>query len=70
MIKWKRIEAGDYISEDKRWHIIKGWDRVYGDHWILYDTTGDFYKDRYNLTSLKQCKTMAENLEKIEKKEI
>lgn len=68
MIKWKRIEAGDYYSEDERWHIVRGWDRIYGDHWILCDTHGDYYRDSYDFDSLKQCKYVAENLEREEKK--
>lgn len=28
MIKWVRIEAGDYESSNERFHIINGWDRI------------------------------------------
>ena len=37
MIKWKRIEAGEYESEDERFHIEKAWNRIYGNHWELWD---------------------------------
>ena len=47
MIKWKRLDAGEYESADERFHIIKGYDRIYGDHWILYDRNEpDEYKGK------------------------
>ena len=61
MIKWKRIEAGEYKSEDGRFHIIKTWNRVYGDHWRLLDrNVDDYYKGLYCEKTLLECKLKAE----------
>lgn len=63
MIKWKRIEAGEYESEDSRFHILKTWDRIYGDHWQLYDKNAvDYYKGIYHESSLLNCKLKAETI--------
>lgn len=63
MIKWKRIEAGAYESEDKRFYITKTYDRVYGYHWVLYDKSiKDFYKQKYHENTLLECKVKAEVL--------
>ena len=65
MISWKRIEAGEYESEDGRFHILKTWDRVYGNHWQLRDRNEpDIYKGRYDESSLLDCKLKAETLGK------
>lgn len=37
MIVRKRLEAGYYKSEDERFEIMQTYDRIYGDHWVLYD---------------------------------
>ena len=37
MIKWIKIEAGHYESEDNRFYIMQTYDRIYGDHWVLHD---------------------------------
>ena len=61
MIKWKRIEAGEYKSEDGRFHIIKTWNRIYGDHWRLLDRNADdYYKGLYHENTLFECKLKAE----------
>ena len=63
MIKWTRIEAGEYESEDKRFRIMKDYDRIYGEHWTLYDQTiDDWYKMQYHEATLKECKLKAEVL--------
>lgn len=63
MIKWKRIEAGEYYSEDGRFHIIKTWDRIYGNHWQLHDKNNpDYYKGLYYERTLLDCKLKAEAL--------
>ena len=63
MIKWKRIEAGEYESENKRFYITKTYDRVYGDHWVLRDKSiKDCYKQQYHENTLLECKMQAENL--------
>lgn len=61
MINWKRIEAGEYESADKRFKIIKTYNRIYGDHWRLRDTTvEDYYKGIYIENTLLECKLKAE----------
>ena len=61
MIKWKRLDAGEYESADTRFYIIKGYDRIYGNHWILYDRNeSDEYKGRYDERTLLDCKLKAE----------
>ena len=63
MIKWKKIEAGDYESDDERFHVLKTWDRIYGDHWILRDRKiDDYYKGLYHENTLINCKLRAEQL--------
>lgn len=56
MIKWVRIEAGDYESSDERFHIINGWDRINYIHWVLYDRNTN---KEYVGNSLKHCKQIA-----------
>lgn len=69
MIKWKRIEAGEYVSEDERFHILKTWDRVYGDHWQLHDKNNpDYYKGLYHEQTLLDCKLKAEAILSAEAK--
>jgi len=61
MIKWKRIEAGEYISNDERFVIYKTWNRVYGDHWVLRDKNeSDYYHGIYLEQTLFECKLKAE----------
>jgi len=61
MIEWKRIEAGEYESKDGRFHILKTWDRIYGNHWQLLDrNANDYYKSLYHENSLLDCKLKAE----------
>ena len=63
MITWKRIEAGEYVSEDGRFYILKTWDRLYGNHWQLRDrSVEDRYKGLYHENSLIDCKLKAEAL--------
>lgn len=58
-MKWIRVEAGEYWSNDNRFNIIKTWDRIYNSHWRLYDRVSN--KD-YPCDSLKECKQKAENI--------
>ena len=68
MIKWTKIEAGEYESEDKRFHIEKTWNRIYGNHWELLDREEpDHYKGIYNEESLIAAKLKAEMLMDIKK---
>ena len=63
MIKWKRLEAGEYESEDKRFYILQTYDRIYGDHWVLYDNHElNRYKGKYDERTLRECKAKAEVL--------
>lgn len=61
MIEWTRIEPGEYESTDQRFHIIKTWDRIYGNHWQLRDRNeADYYKGIYSEMTLMDCKLKAE----------
>lgn len=63
MITWKRLGTGEYESEDKRFHILQTYDRIYGTHWVLYDNSiTDYYKRQYHKNSLRECKAQAEVL--------
>ena len=63
MIKWIKIEAGHYESENKQFYIMQTYDRIYGDHWVLHDNNeSDRYKGRYDEKTLKDCKAKAEVL--------
>jgi len=56
-MKWIKVEAGEYYSEDERFHIIHTWDRVNNLHWNLWDKV--INRD-YTCDSLKHCKYIAE----------
>lgn len=63
MIKWRRIEAGEYKSEDDRFLIIKTWNSIYGNHWELRDmSVPNRYKGTYIYSNLLDCKVRAEML--------
>ena len=63
MIKWVKIEAGEYQSEDERFTIYKIWDRLYGNHWELRDMNEpDRYKGTYYEKTLLDCKLLAERI--------
>lgn len=32
-MKWKKIEAGCYTSDDEKFDIYKTWSRSHGNHW-------------------------------------
>jgi len=56
-MEWIKIEAGEYYSEDERFHILHTWDRINNLHWSLWDRI----KNRnYVGESLKYCKQIAE----------
>ena len=60
-LRWKRIEAGEYESEDGRFTISSTWNRLYGDHWKLCDNReAEPYYGVAHKSSLKQCKHCAE----------
>ena len=61
MIQWKRLDAGEYESKDKRFHILKTYDRIYGNHWVLHDRNEtERCKGRYDERTLLDCKLKAE----------
>ena len=63
MLKWKRIEPGEYRSTDGRFYILKTWNRVYGNHWQLHDkANSDYYKGLYLENTLLECKLKAEEI--------
>lgn len=56
-LKWIREEAGSYHSEDGRFDITNVYDRILGNHWLLYDNkTGE----EYEKDTLKWCKWVVE----------
>jgi hypothetical protein len=65
-IHWRRIEAGEYESEDARFKILYGWDRLNGNHWTLYDNNypqddpDRYYRMQTACDSLTDCKVVAE----------
>lgn len=64
MIKWNKIEAGYYESDDGRFYIIKTYNRIYGNHWQLHDRDiPDYYKGLYLERTLLDCKLKAETLQ-------
>ena len=64
MIKWEKIEAGEYRSSDERFHIVKTWNRIYGNHWQLHDLNEpEYYKGLYHENTLLGCKLKAEALD-------
>lgn len=63
MIKWNRLDAGEYESDDKRFYILQTYDRIYGNHWVLHDNNEpNRYKGRYDERTLRDCKAKAEVL--------
>lgn len=63
MITWIRLEPGDYISMNNRFHIIKTYDIFYGNHWRLQGTyEKEYHKSLYYEYSLRDCKAKAETL--------
>ena len=69
MIKWKRLDAGEYESEDGRFYILQSWDRIYGNHWKLRDSNEpDYYKGLYDEATLRDCKAKAESILSFEKR--
>ena len=72
MIKWKREINGTYVSDCGRFQIWKSWDRIFGNHWKLYDNMEkNYYKAQYHERTLLDCKLNAEVLKEdaaVEKK--
>ena len=62
-LEWKRLDAGEYLSTDGRFYILKTWDRLYGNHWSLRDrNVEDYYKSKTVCDSLKHAKHVAETI--------
>ena len=64
MLKWTKLDAGEYQDTTERFHAMKAWDRIYGDHWVLYDSKNISYKGKYDERTLLDCKLKAEALAK------
>ena len=68
VLEWKRVEAGEYDSADRRFNVCKTWDRLYGNHWRLTDhNIKDYYKAQTACESLKHAKHVAETRVQQEK---
>lgn len=64
LLKWKKLDAGEYESLDGRFYILKCWDRMYGNHWELHDRNeSDWYKGTYYEKTLTDCKFRALSLD-------
>ena len=49
-IKWIKLNSGEYESKDGRFHILRTYDVVYGNHWFLSDSNKtDNYRGEYHL---------------------
>lgn len=58
--KWIKVDAGEYVSADERFEAYRDYDRIFGNHWVLHDTTvADYYQSRMHYNSLKECKGVA-----------
>ena len=67
MITWKKIEAGEYESTDRRFKIFKKYSVTFGNCWALDDGKAKHYCDaRYYEYSLKDAKARAEGIVKRE----
>ena len=67
-IKWKKLDAGEYESEDERFYILKTYDNLYGNHWKLWDRTKTNNSSfTYCEQTLTECKEQAEWLAKHKK---
>ena len=63
MPEWKKLDAGEYESTDGRFYILKTYDRIFGNHWCLFDhSIKDYYRSQYHEASLKDSKAKAEAL--------
>lgn len=64
-MKWIKVEAGEYRSDNERFSILKSWNRINGGSWELTDFKT---KRVLNYDTLKQCQSMAEDLLQLEEK--
>ena len=65
MIDWVKLDAGEYESADHRFYIIKTYDRIYGNHWLLQDRNEpNYYRGQYHEETLRECKAMAKTLKR------
>ena len=59
-INWIKLDAGEYRSEDGRFYILKAYDRIFGNHWLLQDNNEKDYRlGEYHEDTLKDCKAKA-----------
>lgn len=67
-MKWKKVEAGRYKSEDGRFSARSKWDRCYGNHWVLYDKNDPTYEKQgiFIGSTLAKCKDYAERVKRHE----
>lgn len=71
MLNWKRIEAGEYKESSGRFEIYSSYDRIYGDHWVLLDRNDpDYYKGKYDESTLREAKAKAEAILSSERKHL
>ena len=63
MIKWTKLDSGEYESKDERFHIERKYVRGEGNIWILTDTDiDDYFKSMFHEKTLLDCKMRAEDL--------
>lgn len=62
-IKWKKIQAGEYESEDGMFYILKKHNRLIGNYWELRDRTDlSYFQGFYYENTFRDCKSKAEAL--------
>jgi len=69
-MNWRKINIGHYITEDGRFEILRNYDRIFGNHWTLFDNyETDYYKQqKAHEYTLKEAKAKAEGIIKQENK--
>ena len=64
-IEWITEGGGEYWSKDERFHILKNWNRIRGNHWYLFDAV---LCKNYEYDTLKECKSAAKRIVEKETK--
>ena len=65
-MKWCKTDAGHYVTDDGRFEILKGYNRVFGNCWTLFDNSEtDYYAMQIaHEYTLREAKAKAEGFVK------